>query len=169
MVRDVVWYGVWGSRIVVPTAMRREILDWLHSGHQGINKCRCWAQQTIWYVARNVESTDGNCQWLWRMQETSHSAHTDWTTAVAMALFNSLTSEEVVAHWKLIFSQFRIPEQVVSENGSQLASAVFQKFAQSYALIMLQLSGPYYPTGNRVLREWSKLSRVSLARKKIHT
>ena len=38
-----------GSRIVVPTSMRLEILDQLHSGHQGTNKCRRRAQQAVWW------------------------------------------------------------------------------------------------------------------------
>jgi len=33
-----------GTRIVMPLAFRFDILDQLHSGHQGITKCRARAQ-----------------------------------------------------------------------------------------------------------------------------
>ena len=39
-----------GSRIVIPTSMQPEMLDKLHSAHQGIQKCRQWAQQSIWWL-----------------------------------------------------------------------------------------------------------------------
>ena len=39
-----------GSRIVIPTSMQLEMLDKLHSTHKGIQKCRQWAQQSIWWL-----------------------------------------------------------------------------------------------------------------------
>ena len=52
-----------GSRIVVPTSMRLEILDRLHSGYQGINKCRRRAQQAVWWPGMSSQLTDlvSNC------------------------------------------------------------------------------------------------------------
>ena len=38
-----------GARIVIPSALRLSILDQLHSGHQGVTKCRARAQQTVWW------------------------------------------------------------------------------------------------------------------------
>ena len=37
-----------GSRIVIPTSLQIEMLDRLHIAHQGIQKCRQRAQQSIW-------------------------------------------------------------------------------------------------------------------------
>lgn len=38
-----------GDRIVVPTAQRRDILERLHEGHQGLNKCRERAKMSVWW------------------------------------------------------------------------------------------------------------------------
>ena len=60
------------SRIVVPSAMRLQVLDKVHEGHQGIAKCRDRAKASIWWpglsrfktwsrIARFVLNTD-NCR-----------------------------------------------------------------------------------------------------------
>ena len=38
---------LYGSRLVIPSSLRFEILNRLHEGHQGITKCRLRAQQSV--------------------------------------------------------------------------------------------------------------------------
>ena len=52
-----------GSRIVIPTSMQLELLDKLHHAHQGIQKCRQRAQQSIWWpgLSRQLADLVNNC------------------------------------------------------------------------------------------------------------
>ena len=52
-----------GNRIVIPSALRLEMLDRIHTGHQGISKSREQARQSIWWpgLSRQLEETVKNC------------------------------------------------------------------------------------------------------------
>ena len=52
-----------GSRLIIPASMRLEILDKIHTGHQGINKCRERARQSVWWLglSRQLEELVKNC------------------------------------------------------------------------------------------------------------
>ena len=52
-----------GARIVIPSALRLSILDQLHSGHQGVTKCRARAQQTVWWpgLGSQIQDLVRNC------------------------------------------------------------------------------------------------------------
>ena len=38
-----------GNRLVIPAALRPQVLKQLHEGHQGIKKCRERAKQAVWW------------------------------------------------------------------------------------------------------------------------
>ena len=58
------------SRIVVPQELQGEILKKLHSGHQGINKCRRRATQSVWWpgLYKDLEKLVSNCPTCCKMQ-----------------------------------------------------------------------------------------------------
>ncbi|XP_031335291.1 uncharacterized protein K02A2.6-like [Photinus pyralis] len=51
------------SRIVIPQSLRKDILDKLHNGHQGISKCRSLAKQSVWWpgLSTQLEELVKNC------------------------------------------------------------------------------------------------------------
>ena len=51
------------NRIVVPSSLRHDMLDRLHTGHQGITKCRRRALQSVWWpgLSRQLEELITNC------------------------------------------------------------------------------------------------------------
>ena len=52
------------SRIVVPSAMRLQVLDKVHEGHQGTLKCRERAKTSIWWpgLSREIQDLIENCK-----------------------------------------------------------------------------------------------------------
>lgn len=52
-----------GSRIVIPSSLQLEVLEQLHSAHQGIQKCRQRAQQSVWWLGLSSQLADvvNNC------------------------------------------------------------------------------------------------------------
>jgi len=51
-------YLVYGSRLYIPQKLRREVLDYLHTGHQGITKCKRRAQQSVWWLGLSQQLLD---------------------------------------------------------------------------------------------------------------
>ena len=52
-----------GTRLVIPTTMRLDILDKLHEGHLGITKCRERAKRSVWWpgLSKQLEDMILNC------------------------------------------------------------------------------------------------------------
>ena len=48
---------------MIPSALRLEMLDRIHTGHQGISKCRERAKQSLWWpgLSRQLEELVKNC------------------------------------------------------------------------------------------------------------
>ena len=53
-----------GNRIVIPKGLQNEILDQLHSGHQGIFKCKERAHCSVWWpnITVDIEKYIKNCR-----------------------------------------------------------------------------------------------------------
>ena len=52
------------TRIIVPLAMKLQVLDNVHKGHQGIVKCRKRATSSVWWpgLSREVQDMVENCK-----------------------------------------------------------------------------------------------------------
>ena len=52
-----------GNRIIIPTSLQKSVLTQLHTGHQGIRKCRERARQSVWWpgLSRQLENLVTNC------------------------------------------------------------------------------------------------------------
>ena len=52
-----------GCQLFIPLPLRGEMLGWIHSGHQGITKCRARARQAVWWpgMSREIEELVRNC------------------------------------------------------------------------------------------------------------
>ena len=52
-----------GARIIIPPSLRQDVLEKLHSGHQGITKCRLRVRQSVWWpgLSKQLEKLVSNC------------------------------------------------------------------------------------------------------------
>ena len=66
---------------------------------------------------------------------------------IEIAKLNRLTSEEIILHTRSIFARHGIPEIVVTDNGPQYSSELYEKFAQQYGFEHIT-SSPHYPKSN---------------------
>ena len=164
-----------GCRIVIPTALRRDILEKLHTGHQGIVKCRERARQSVWWpglstqLLQKVKDCSICCKEhsqpaeplitselpelpfqkvgtdLFEWEKRTYLLLVDYYSQVA--LLKGTTATEVIAHMKSIFARHGIPELIVSDNGPQYSSKEFAEFMREYQCRHIT-SSPLYPQSN---------------------
>ena len=62
---------MYGARVIVPASLRLDMLDRLHEGHQGINKCRLRPQQSVWWpgLSRQISELISNCRTCCQLSE----------------------------------------------------------------------------------------------------
>lgn len=49
---------LWGTRLVIPSALQGDVLQKLHEGHLGVTKCRGRAKQTVWWPGLGSQLND---------------------------------------------------------------------------------------------------------------
>ena len=75
------------------------------------------------------------------------------------------TAEAVTQHCKNIFSRHSIPEEVVTNNGSQFDSNAFRKFSKEYQFCHVT-SSPYYPRSNKEAERGVKAYREGFTKER---
>ena len=65
---------LYGSRIVIPTALQGEILRKVHDGHQGVNKCLQRAQDSVWWpkIISDIKSMVALCELCQTLRPNQH-------------------------------------------------------------------------------------------------
>ena len=50
--------------LIIPFALQKQVLEKIHTGHQGIGKCRERAGQTVWWpgLSSEIEDAVGKCR-----------------------------------------------------------------------------------------------------------
>ena len=67
---------MWGSRVVVPTKLRRQILEVLHESHIGVVKMKALPRSYIWWpgIDREIEELARGCSGCQRVQHAPKSS-----------------------------------------------------------------------------------------------
>ncbi|UYV67206.1 K02A2.6-like [Cordylochernes scorpioides] len=136
-----------GLRVIIPSNVRKYVLNRIHAGHQGITKCRARAKDHVWWpgIGQEIQDLVKTCEKCIENQPLKHEPlipndfPRPWQK-VGMDLFHyegseylvvvdyfsrfievvrltKLSSEAVVDHCKAIFARHGIPDIVISDNG----------------------------------------------------
>ena len=70
--------------------------------------------------------------------------HSKWPEVFIMT---SATSSKTIELLRTLFSSYGLPEQIVTDNGSQFISTEFQEFMQNNGIKHIR-SSPYHPSSN---------------------
>ncbi|XP_060064760.1 uncharacterized protein K02A2.6-like [Ylistrum balloti] len=126
------------DRVVVPEELRKEIMENLQEGHMGIEKCRERARTTVWWpgLTKYIKAKVDSCQFCQDHKPTQRKEP-----------LKNITSSQVILRLKNIFAHWGVPEEFVSDNGTQFASREFAEFAKEYGFRQT-FSSPHYPQGN---------------------
>ena len=90
-------------------------------------------------------------------------AHSKWVEAIPNS---GSTSQVVIEELKFLFSQFGLPESIVSDNGTCFTSSKFKLFLKQHGISHIT-SAPYHPSTNGLAERAVQLVRRSL--KKVKT
>ena len=158
---------MWGSQIVIPKILQQEFIEQIHSGHQGLNKCKERARLSVWWpgITKSSKRYMRGCRTCQQFQKPKveplcpstcwQKVGTDlfvWKQAgycyysryTEIAKLDSLTLEGVITHLNSIFARHGIPHTVISDNRHQYTSATF---ADQYGFCHIT-SSHRYPQAN---------------------
>ena len=166
---------LYADRIVVPHSMRAEVLQKVHQGHQGIQRCHLRISSAVWWPRnfRDIEnymsclSTDyytlhrttfidkasqpsmgESSSGLVPLKWKSYLVVVDYFSRyVEVQSLRSTTSASVVTALKAIFACHGILSTFVSDSGPQFDSQEMKIFADCYGFDHVT-SSPHYPQSN---------------------
>jgi hypothetical protein len=177
IVGGVVFYG---SRLVVPVSLRNEVIDSLHSAHQGITKTLQRASGAVFWpgLKRRIEDKCLACEPcrqreinekkepmlpmpvpqypfqvigidLFTFENEEYLMVVDYLSKwpIVKQLSQGTTSMKIIGVLKEVFSDFGLPERIISDNGPQLVSTEFHRFCRERK-IEHSTSSPLHPSAN---------------------
>ena len=88
-----------GSRLVIPPALRPEIIEKLHAGHQGFTKCERRAQESVWWprIRQDIDMKVSKCIVcsMYRSQKAEPLMPTTFPDSMAESQIMDLSSPRV--------------------------------------------------------------------------
>ena len=168
-----------GEQVVVPTALRPEVLKKIHEGHFGENKSVERAKSAVYWPGYTEQVKDlvsgcNTCQEsrnknpaqlfhpvevpdypfqkvgvdLFELNGRHYLLAVDYFSKWPCVVHQkNLSSTAVIEELDKIFSDFGVPEVVISDNGPQFGCKEFRNFAQKLGFVT-STSSPHYPQGN---------------------
>ena len=150
-----------GTWIIIPTDLKQQVLDQLHTSHMGIEETKLLRCESIYWVNINtdIEKHIKNCNTCLEFQQTQPKAeimhheipHRPWEVLGADVFhFNNKNylcivdyhskcpvvkrTDNLIATAKVIFAEYGIPQKLMSDAGTNFVSDKFRKFCRSSTL-----------------------------------
>lgn len=136
-----------GNQILVPSSLRRTILNAMHEGHMGIQRCQSLARQTVYWpnMYNDVSNVVNNCEICLKYRNSNSRSE------IMPHEFNSIpwfklgsdifefkgqqylmvigySSAHVIIKLKSIYARNGIPQIFISDNGPPYKSREFRNF-----------------------------------------
>lgn len=167
---------LYSDRIVIPQNMRADILQKIHSGHQGIVKCRERAQMRVWWPGKDIQQVVSSCRDCQESRPTQRKelllttplptrpwervgpdiceykqyylvAVDYFSRYLEIAHLPDLSGETTRSRLKCMFARWGCPNILITDNGPQFSGRAFQQFAKDYDFQHITTS-PHYPQSN---------------------
>ncbi len=164
------------KQLIVLHVLRAQMLEKIHESHQGIVKSNQHARDLLFWpgMMTQIEEQVAKC---FKCSQTAHAKEPmiitetperPWSK-IAAVLFeyqgnsylfdksDDLTSQNVISYLKSQFSRHWIPDQLITDNGSQFTSSEFNAFTKCYGFENATTS-PRYSDLKQTVR-WKEQSR----------
>ena len=162
-----------GTRSVIPEALQPQVLKLIHTGKQGITKCRLWAQNSVFWPGLNndIDELIRQCATCHQKSQPSEpmihiKAERPWSVVgsdlfqwnnvdyiLVVDYFNSFpiicklrstTARSIINSLWSIFAEYGLPQTFISDNGTQYTSDDFARFVENYGFFHTTLSPHYH-------------------------
>ncbi|XP_064468610.1 uncharacterized protein K02A2.6-like [Ornithodoros turicata] len=153
------------DRIVVPASHRKYVLQQIHSGHQGMVKCKARAKDSVWWpsIAQDIENFVRSC-----IPCTEHAMMVAHRSRLLLSIPGDRPAPQPFIgdgdRALQIFARHGIPEEVISDNGPQFSgeqASQFKKFAEMYQFRHVT-SSPRYAQSNGLAEAAVKIIKNSM-------
>ena len=142
---------LWGSRVVIPLALRPAVIQMLHEGHPGTSRMKALARGVVWWPGMDVELESSKPKsppqagpFLGRTFLIVVDAHSKWLEVTPVS---STSSQQVVRVLRNLFSTHGLPDVIVSDNGTAFTSVEFETFMKRNGIRHVRCA-PYHPSSN---------------------
>ena len=197
----------WGLRIVIPSNLRRKLLDDFHVSHLGIGKIKALARSYVWWpgIDTDIENLVKSCKICTENRRTPpHTTLTPWPWAerswqrihcdflgpfhgdMYLVIVDSYSkwpevvnfcqntkSNKLVDTFQTLFARHGLPDQIVTDDGSQFSSKEFGDLLKHNG-VTYPFSPPYHPAMNGAAENFvgtfkDKVSKIVQGRVKVDT
>ena len=165
-----------GNRLIIPTAMRKAMLERIHSSHLGVNGCLRRARDSLYWpgMTADVQQKIVTCEVCRSFEQkqqkeplSQHDVPSRPRAKLGADLFQfegddylattdyfsnfvevkKTTSESVIRALKYQFARHGIPDVLIMDNGPQFTSEKFGNFVKDWQF-QHTTSSPGYPQSN---------------------